>query len=295
MWILLSSIFTLVAQAQQFKTIELDWDPIAKASHYEVRLSPVNGDSPLVFRSEEPRLVQEIPVGEYNLSVRAKAKGYEYYSPWSKAVKVAVELKDLALVAPEDKATIDSKDRVHTVTFKWTAVQDAKSYTLAIWTLSNPQDIKRFRTKGISKNLSLKTGEEYQWKVEFDSPTVSYEQHPPIFNLTVLGRKVTTPQITRMNIDGEAPQIKWKKIQGVSGYQVKVLHRYFDEDEFKTVIENSTEKSELSLPLPAPKGIYRVELVARAPLRAPSEPAAREETIKPSASDVANALDQLDL
>lgn len=301
MWLIRNSpvfIFTFLsslalADDVKIKTIELEWDPIPRASHYEIKLTPVEPGEELVFRAEEPRLVQEVPIGQYKLQVRSKARGIEYYSKWSRAIELDVQLKDVELLEPADKFTFDAKDRIHTVEFKWKRLSDAHYYTLSVWTVANPTDIKTFRTTGTSKKLSLKTGEIYQWKVEFHNPKVNYTQQPAIFTLTLLGKKLSTPQLTRTVLDGEPPQVKWKPTAKADNYLVRMEYRYLDEATFTKYKEFETPNTQFNVPEDMKRGVYRLSIIARAKYYGDSEPGQREIELKPPAEAVAKAIENL--
>ena len=109
------------------KTIEIEWEAIEKAGGYEVRLQPLPQGKPLKFFTTDSRLVQDVPVGEYRMQVRSRAKDEDYFSPWSDSVPIEVVAKEITPLKPADQEVIPAPNAMkYTVEFEWKPVARVK-------------------------------------------------------------------------------------------------------------------------------------------------------------------------
>lgn len=279
-------------QGVGLKTIELEWEEIPKTAGYEVRMTPKGGGKPLKFITAEARLVQDVPVGLYSMQIRSRAEEVDYYSPWSEPMSIEVVAKEITPLKPMDKETLSAVGaQKYTVEFEWQPVAGVKEYTLKVW---NEHRLDRpwvFITRGTKKKLDIPPGDVYSWQVLFESSNaVSYAQAPTTFTFTLLGLKLTTPEIAPPPSTGLS-EITWRSAEGATNYSAKLLYRHLDETEWKLV--RQVQLTETRWPMKQLKfGAYRVEVQATAPRRSSSDVAEHEFMVKPTAVELQQALNQ---
>lgn len=290
-------LFLSVAGAQEppaipHKVLELDWEPVEGAEGYEVKLTPVPDGAPLVFSVKENSIQQDVPTGKYKLQIRSQAS-IDTYSPWSDAVEIDVANKFTVPLTPADGALVTAVDTKNVpVEFSWSPVEKVKEYTVKVWSESRKDKPWVFTTRSTRKLLNIPPGEIYYWQVFFDSSnSVTYNQNPPLFTFTLQGMMLVRPEITTKVVFGDVKLFTWKKSPGAKEYGVKLYFRYLDETDYSLVREEKVAASQLDTQKLLP-GQYKLEVQARAPVRAPSEWAEFEFVIKPSEAELAKALAQ---
>jgi hypothetical protein len=272
------------------KTIELEWDAVENAGSYEVKLTPEGGGEPLQFKTPENRLSHEVPIGNYDLQVRALSADGQDASPWSERMPFAVAAKELTPLNPEDGATLDGQSVPKvTVEFKWTPVDKVKLYTLVVWNEDKKDKPWVFTTKNTSKKLDVPAAQVYYWQVKFESAdAVTYQQQPKTFSFTLLGSALLKPEIqTKMPARPES--FRWRSSPQAQEYEVKLSFRHLDESEWKTLRADKRPDTQWTVGSLKP-GVYRLEVTAKASRRAPSATAVHEFTVKPSVQELDQAL-----
>jgi hypothetical protein len=278
-------------QGPILKTIEVEWEPIPKAGGYEVRFTPKAGGKPLKFITEESKISQDVPIGEYTMQVRSRARDVDYWSPWSEAVPLEVVTREINPLKPEDESTLSAIGlSKYTIDFEWEPVPSVKEYTLKVWNEHRADKPWVFVTRGTKKKLDVPPGEVYYWQVLFESASaVSYQQEPSTFTFTILGMKLTTPEIDPPEPTPNLKRLTWRASQGATMYHAKLYFRYLDEkkwgppQEFETAT-TSWEIKQLK------RGSYRLDVQATAPKRTPSDLAQMEFLVKPSDNEIRQAL-----
>lgn len=292
----------MVAFAQpELKTIEIEWEEVPNAESYIVKLTPVPEKTAppagtenatlkptvlpesLYFTTKEAKLNQQVPVGLYELRIRSRSHEADVFSKWSDPVALEVATKDVKPLSPTDKAVIEAKNKAtEAIEFKWTPVEKVKEYTITVWTSDAKDKPFEFKTKNTSKTLTVKTGRDYFWQVNFDSATdVSYAQMPPIFSFTLVGSKLIKPLDIKQARVGEEHQISWSASEDARTYQAKLSFHFLDENEFKP-LKNAELKNGLWNVGKLKAGAYRLEIIARAPQRVDSDVSALEFMVKPT-------------
>lgn len=273
------------------KSIELEWDPVEKASGYEVRLMPAKGGKPLKFFTEDAKLMQDVPVGLYKLQIRSRSEDADIFSPWSDTMPLEVVAKEITPLKPEDGAVMESPDaNKFPVDFEWKSVDGVKEYTIKVWSEKRRETPWVFVTKQPKKRLDVPPGEIYFWQVLFESASgISYAQAPTTFRFTVMGAKLTTPPIGPQTLNPDMQILEWEASPGAKAYKVKLYFRYLDETEYKLVDETTTENTQWTFNR-LNRGAYKLEVVATAPRRSASDPGSFEFTVKPSDQEIQRAL-----
>jgi hypothetical protein len=275
------------------KTIELEWEEVAGAGGYIVKLTPEKaGAESLYFTAREPHLTQQVPVGTYKLRIRAQAAEDDRLSPWSAPLKLEVLVKELTPLTPADGAVLESKHRRDDVVeFSWTPVAGVKDYTITIWTASEPGKLLKFITRAAKKRLTVKTGHEYLWRVNFESATdITYAQTPPTFHFTLMGPKLITPTGFKLSGAGPDRALSWSSPDGAESYKATLSFRFLDEKEYRPLrTEPALPRSSWN-PGELRPGSYQLRVTAQAPKRIQSEPGIYEFTVKPTQAQLAAAL-----
>jgi hypothetical protein len=282
---------SVFAQELPMKTVELEWESVENAFGYQVRLTPEGGGKPLIFRTLEPKLVQEVPVGVYALRVRSRHKEVEdVWSPWSEALRLEVLVKELVLQKPlENSVLVAKSDGREEVEFEWTQIEKAKDYVLKIWTEETKDKPITFVAHKNTQRLKLLPGRVYFWTVTFESATrVSYAQKEHVSTFTLQGRKLVMPSIAEITA-GEVKEFSWIGSPKAKAYKAKLFFRYLDEKKWQVVKEDVLPGTKW----PVDKlhaGVYKLEVVATAPRYTNSDTAVIEHVVKPTEAELTAAI-----
>lgn len=272
--------------------MELEWEPVENVFGYEVQLSPKGGGEALVFRTIENKLMQEVPVGIYTLRIRSRDKEIENrWSPWSDSVDLEVLVKELLPLKPENEAILTAQgDGREDVKFSWTPVEKTKGYTLRIWTEETKNKPLTFSTRNHAQHLKLLPGRVYFWQVTFESSTaVSYAQETRTSMFLLQGRKLVQPVIKPVPSMVEVKELSWIKSPRAKTYKIKLSYRHLDEEKFSLQKEDEVSIDKWSVERLKP-GVYKLEVVARAPRYADSDAGVREFTVKPTETELTQAF-----
>lgn len=275
------------------KTIELEWEPVEKAGGYEVRLTPKTKDlKPIKILTAESKLIQEVPVGNYTMHIRTRAKDVDYMSPWSEAIPLEVLAKEITPLKPEDKSSVNAVGlSKYTVEFEWQPVDKVKEYTLKVWNEHRRDRPWVFVTKNTKKKLEVPPGDVYYWQVLFESASpVSYAQDPTTFTFTILGMKLTTPQIFPPEPKPVVNELSWRESEGADVYHAKLYFRFLDETNWRLVKQVETDAVVWPFTKRLPPGAYRVDVKATARRRTDSDLAQLEFVVKPSDVEIRQAM-----
>lgn len=283
--------WNVFAQELPLKTIELEWDPVDNAFGYEVRLTPEGGGKPLLFKTLEPKLTQEVPVGVYALRVRSRHKEVDdVWSAWSEALRLEVLIKELLPEKPlENEILIAKSDLREEVEFRWTKIEKAKNYVLRIWDEETKEKPITFVATKNSQRLKLLPGRVYFWTVSFESATqVTYAQKEIVSTFTLQGQKLVKPSITEVQ-PGEVKEFSWIASPKAKAYKARLLFHYLDESKWRVVKEDVVAGTNW----PVDKlgaGVYKLEVIATAPRYTNSETSVFEHTVKPTEAELNAAI-----
>lgn len=275
------------AEQQYWKTIEIEWEQVPNAVSYEVRLSPVTGDKPHIFSTSDNHLSQQVPVGNYRLQIRSKAKDTGDFSPWSAASDFEVVNKEVEPLSPKNNEVINAAtDRKQTIDFNWSPVDKVKQYTLKVWNDDRKDNPWIFTGTSTHRRLEVPVGRVYFWQVLFASASdVDYAQEPKTFSFSIQGKPLLKPAISKY-VPGK--DLSWKGGEGTAAYKVKIFSRLLDEKDWHFKREEKTENPHLVLKLDP--GNAKVEVTATAPKRIDSEAATYEFLVKPTLVQLNTAL-----
>ena len=280
------------AQELPLKTIELEWDSVENAFGYEIRLTPKSGGTPLTYKVLENKFTQDVPVGIYVLRIRSRHKEVEdHWSPWSDPLNLEVLVKELMLLEPEHEAVLTSKSKAREeVTFTWTKIDKARDYVLKIWTEGTKEKPLTFVTRKNSQRLKLVPGRVYYWQVVFESATqVTYAQETRTHMFILQGQKLIQPSIHPPSPGTEIKEFSWVKTPQAKSYQAKLSYRFLDENKFETIKDADLTEPRWSTEKLKP-GVYRLEVIAKAPRHANSAVGYMEFTVKPTEAEINQAL-----
>lgn len=289
LWLMIAPTLTWAqdeSKAKILKTVEIEWEAVAGADKYQVELDLKDGQPPLMFTTREPHLVQDIPVGLYQLRIRS-CDAYGEFSPWGTAVPFDVVIKEITPLSPPNKAVVVAKDKAREeVEFSWTPVDKVKEYRISLWTNELKDKPLFFTTRATKKKLSIKTGREYFWAVNFESANeVSYAQLPPKFSFTLIGSKLITPMELKALRREQNRIMQWKPTEEARSYRARLSFRHVDEKDFQPAQEVTIKGHEWNAG-PLKPGVYRLELMAQAPDRADSDVAQLVFSVKPTEAEL---------
>lgn len=278
------------ATPQALKTIELEWDAVENAGSYEVKLTAEDGQAPMQFTTQEAKLIQQVPVGNYALQVRARSTDGSDFSPWSEPMPFAVLVKELLPLHPEDKSIVDSDGvKKATVEFRWSPVEKVKIYTLIVWSEDKKDTPYVFSTKVPNKKIDVPPAQTYYWQVKFESADdVAYQQQPQTFSFTLLGKQLVKPEINSKLLP-LPKELTWRASPEAKEYAAKLYYHYLDEKDWTLLREDKLTATTWEMQK-LKAGVYKLEIVASAPRHIPSEPAIHEFTIKPTQQELDQAL-----
>jgi hypothetical protein len=282
---------SLIHSGPTLKTVEFEWEAVPRVSGYEVRLTPKEGGKPLKFITEEPKLVQDIPVGSYKMQIRSRARDVDYFSPWSEVIPLEVVTREITPLHPDDDATLSAIGmNKYTVEFEWEPVDQVKEYTLKVWNEHREDKPWIFVTRNTKKKLDVPPGDVYYWQVLFESANaVTYQQAPTTFTFTILGMKLTTPEVDPPASTPELKQLTWRASEGATNYHAKLYYRYLDKKKWKVVSEFETAGISWDVK-DLKRGAYRLDVRATAPRRTASDVAQLEFLVKPSDHELRQAM-----
>jgi len=293
MWRLLSLSLLLIFSPAfadsdvAWKTIELEWEEVPHASSYEVKLTPAEQGAKIhVFTVPDNHLSQQVPIGKYKLQVRAKSKETDEFSPWSAPSDIEVVTKEVIPIHPADKDTISADGSAkQSIEFKWSPVENARIYTLKVWSEEKKDTPWVFTGSNTSRKLEVPPGRMYYWQVYFESAdNVAYQQEPKIFTFTLQGTKLITPEV---NAYAVGKNLSWKPGEEAKTFKVKLSYQHLDETAWTPVKDATLEKAEWDLGKLKP-GRYQLEVMSMAPRRLNSDTAKKVFLVKPTAQELAD-------
>jgi hypothetical protein len=290
--LLLLIALSVGAQELPLKTIELEWDAVENAFGYEIRLTPKGGGPPLTYKVLENKFTQDVPVGVYILRIRSRHKDLEdHWSPWSDPLPLEVLVKELLMLEPAHEAVLTSKSEAREeVSFTWTKIDKARDYVLKIWTEETKDKPLTFVTRKNSQRLKLISGRVYYWQVVFESATqVTYAQETRTHMFMLQGQKLIQPSILPLPRAVEIKELTWVKTPKAKSYQAKLSYHFIDEDKFEKIKEVDLSEARWVTEKLKP-GVYRLEVIAKAPRHANSDAGILEFTVKPTEAEINQAL-----
>jgi hypothetical protein len=265
---------------------------VENAFGYEIRLTPKNGGTPLTYKVLENKFTQDVPVGVYVLRIRSRHKEVEdLWSPWSDPLPLEVLVKELLMLEPAHEAVLTAKGEAREeVTFTWTKIDKARDYVLKIWTEETKEKPLTFVTRKNSQKLKLIAGRVYYWQVVFESATqVTYAQETRTHMFMLQGKKLIQPSILPLTPAVEIKELAWVKTPKATSYQTKLSYRFLDEDRFEAISQAELTDARWSTDKLKP-GVYRLEVIAKAPRHANSDVGVLEFTVKPTEAQLTQAL-----
>lgn len=293
-WILALLFTPIVALAQlppPQATLELDWEPVASAAAYEVRLEPKEGGEPILIKATENNISQRVPVGEYSVRIRSQDKVSGYYGKWSAPIDIEVSSKVIQLLQPEDNAVLPniSGEEVE-IEFRWEPNADARMYSVRIWS-DNEAEAQEFPTNEPFLKTKLAPGRIYHWHVTFETnKAVKYQADPLTYSFSLLGKRLLRPEVSpKIETQKGHTIINWSQSPNAQNYKYKLSQRYLDETEWRPFTNSEGAANTWKLNRLKPSA-YKVEVIATAELRMDSEVGEYEFVVKPTEQELDKAL-----
>ncbi|RME17283.1 MAG: hypothetical protein D6797_02840 [Bdellovibrio sp.] len=256
---LLLTALPLKAQNRQRRTIQLEWEPVPGATAYEIRLR--KGPKNYTFKTKKPSWKGAIQPGLYEMSIRSyDERGVP--GDWSRSIPLKVKLFAARLIAPKGDVFTKKEKRAE-VAFQWTPVKGASAYHIFV-------NHKVYKASQPPLTIELPVAKAYKWTlIPLQGEKLLGEKSTPL-HFKLYGAPLEKPQLqapsTRV-----VQQITWPPVPYAKTYQ-KTL--YFKENnQWKKVWEESSPQNAYSHDLSRPGGLYKLQVVAQAPLR-PASPVA---------------------
>ncbi|MCB0342761.1 MAG: hypothetical protein H6626_00810 [Pseudobdellovibrionaceae bacterium] len=270
--------------------IELDWESVPGASHYDLEFTFNEADAkPQVYKSETTKFSSDMLAGTYKFRIRS-VTAKEGPGEWSSPVELVVLPLEVLPLEPPDKSVVVAKgnQKKQKILFKWQPAQDAKGYRLRVWSenMKRPFEVK---TKNTERSLELRMGRIYQWEVyAVGQNKVQYEVKRPKFTFKLVGNKLKTPIVDEVKDKVKIPPLTWKKVRHAQTYQARLLRADILGDDWKVVATSEKVPDTLwKAPDNLTPGKYRIEVIADADTHMPSDPGITEFLVKPQFTDLA--------
>lgn len=283
--------------ARREATLDLEWETVAGASSYDVKLTPKSGGASIEVNVKENKLSHRMPVGVYLLRIRSQDEASGLFGPWSEPTEIEVAAREIELSEPVNGAEIDADSaRLSRVVFRWRPARGAKIYVLKIWMADDETKQKEFKTGNTALAVRLPTAKSYRWQVTFESDTeVGYLTASTSYGFSLVGPRLTKPVVQAVADPKKGlsalTQIRWTRVPRATFYTARMWRRFLDENEWEAVAENEAFAALFWRFDRLKPGQYRFEVIAQAKNRRASEPGVLELTVKPTADELRMALE----
>lgn len=281
----LLSLTFLVARAEDSSSLSLKWQPVPGAQSYELEFtSKSDPDKQVRKQVKKTQAKVSLLPGKYELRTRSYDKE-GVPGPWSEGVEVAVkQLQNLSL-SPEDGSIVNAEAQgKHSVSFKWNPMTGVKRYLLFI---EGEKFKKVYKTTETTHTVDLPIARKYQWEVRAVSPKgIVYRTKDKLFHFTIEGGALNSPVIKKPPTT-HVEEIVWNTVPASSHYSGKLYYKPLLGNVWTLIAEMENEPQRIwSFKEPLKPGAYRVQIIAQAERRIPSEPAQREFIVKPKIDDL---------
>jgi hypothetical protein len=250
------------------REVELSWPAVDGARGYELELRPKDDDAAgKEYSVAAPAWKATLPSGLYQLRMRTlDERGVP--GRWSAARPLVVPYPAVQALAPKMDAVLTTAepDRAE-VTLKWRSLGEAARYRVEI-SNAKAKVLWKATTDEPEASTDLPVSASYQWRVTAitaDGTAGDVWEAPRRFVLK--GPALERPEIIG-EYESDTPVVKWSKPKYASHFKVKLTVKDDASGEWKTLVEEPTyDKSTVKIVESWPKGQYRLDVAAAAPLR----------------------------
>lgn len=248
--------------------VELGWDQIKDAESYEIEFKDTKGKSKII-KSQETTVKTELSCGTYTFRARTINRK-KIVGEWGVEQSLEIPIKTPLKIIPEDKKEIASNEKEKAnVTFRWGST-GSESYRLEVYD-SKEKLVSKLVTSKLKAELKLTVGKKYTWKVISSRKGCQTEEDEKEWSFAIYGA-LPSPVISQKKYE-----ISWKKDPFVETYDYTIEKEFEDRagkvkgwkvEETETNTDSTYYKITRKLTL----GKYRINVVAKGPLRVKSPP-----------------------
>lgn len=265
--------------ASEFKTLTMEWEPVAGSFGYEIdvyQLSKQNGSKNIgMYKVKSTEWKAELTPGKYQFRIRTlDIRGVP--GVWGEMIPFSVTAPAPELLKPSKEFFQQSNQESDDwVDFEWKQVTGATSYSLEVTALDNSEVIK-LETIDPNYKLKLPVGRKYSWRViSLDDDKNEGDPTKEEFTFILSGRKIIKPEIITPENEFETI-LRWTKPNNASNYDY-LLERKNLKGTWETVEQKkSVQKNEFEIPQKIKGGQFRLKVKAHGMYRISSDIATLE-------------------
>lgn len=261
-----------VADMGYKRSISFEWEPILNANSYELQITKLKSDSeskPINFTTKNPEFNGKLVPGRYSMRLRSiDRRGVP--GIWAKPSEFDVPLEKVKMQYPLSEAQITAKEPVQEeINFKWSAVGGAEAYKFELVGDSGKINIVE-ETKNTNITVKIPVARTFTWKVSAHGAEGLSSEELSQANFSLLGNKVKKPFIEKPESDF-VREIKWTRPEFAENYDFTIsqYNPTTKKWEEKHSASNYGQDSTAFSPK-WPGGKYKIQIRAKAPLRADS-------------------------
>lgn len=271
--LLFTSLTATVWAAPYRRLVNFEWEAIEGAKSYEIELKQSKEDDKekgegktFTFKVKEAAWNGRLTPGRYMMRLRSRDyRGVP--GDWSPPSEFNVGLETAVLKFPASRARIATKetDKIK-MDFQWAPVGGADQYQFTLTSEDGKTQVSE-TLKETKIRLELPVAMNYTWKVSASDAHGIQSDATAVSQFSVLGKALDAPRIEKPENEF-VREIRWKKIDYASGYDVYVLKWNGQSkkwEKFK-VIQNTQDDS-LPFDDTWPGGKYQVAVRAKSDMR----------------------------
>ena len=275
------------------REISFDWEITPGAKRYEVEVAQPSGKVVKKIKFKINQFSFKMPAGRYQLRARS-IDSREVAGPWSDWEPIDVPPSQVSFEKPKsNRWTVSTKTLLAEFDLKWQGSGKMDLYKIAVLDSEN-KIVQEVESPKPQVKIELPIG---QYKVQVTSVKDGLESPDKSeFPVEVIGAKMAKVELNDPVYSSDEVKMSWSA--GIEGaYYSGVLERKdidsgsSDEWEEVTSFDNYNE-TQMSLPVDAQPGFYRVTVTAKAKSWRDSDVAVREFIVKPKGRDLASINEQ---
>lgn len=263
------------AEPRVRRNVEVEWEGVADASLYEVKIVRKNDSSkkPAFFKLKESKWTATIAPGTYLMQIRSyDDRGAP--GDWSPASELEVRLP--AIIVTEPTGTIQAREEgEQEIKLAWETVPGAERYKVTIGGEGGWK--KDDETRENHLDVKVPVGKRLHWNVVAVDPRgVDGEASAEPYAFDLNGPELARPEIDRP-MSKYVRELRWSAPAHATRYEYELQRRHPSTRKWETV-EQKTDYADTQLPFDytRPSGRYRLSVKA-AGERRPDSPRAQME------------------
>ncbi len=271
-FIIIAILFAVpvVKAATLSRSITLNWEEVPDSTGYELELtrtlSKGQKSKPLKFKTKKNTWTGKILPGEYTMRLRSlDDRGVP--GEWSEPSTVVVRLPETTLLAPTEKATLQtSSDKDQEVVFQWAPVPGASRYKVEIFG-EDGSPVHAAEVGNTSWRYSLPVARMYKWAVTPISPeNIPGDPVTSPFSFTLVGKALEAPVVEQPD-SRFADKISWSTPEHAETFDY-ILSRKDAQGRWRVVArKNDVKENFVVIDPKSPGGTFRLQVRSKSKLR----------------------------